>query len=113
MKANRELAEKTIPQEFQQNIRQDIQQNIRQVGFENENVTEKAERQISTIILNDQMTRRLAQNTPTTNVPTLATPLPSQPTVSVTSTPLPEQPPKPDPRYQFNQTEITFPNSAF
>jgi hypothetical protein len=102
---------------------QAIPSNIRQVGFEHEQSggktsgqqiqeqqTEgKPERPISTIILNDSMTRRLVQNTPTTEI---VEPLRSAPVVSA---PLPEPPPQPqaDPRYQFNKTETMFPDKVF
>jgi hypothetical protein len=115
LKANRELAEQAIPS------------NIKQVGFEHKQSEkqsgkqseEKTERPVSTIVLNDSMTRRLAQNTPITETETVE-PLHSVPTASK---PLQEpSPPKPlppttppqiDSRYQFNKTEITFPDKVF
>lgn len=109
MKANRELAEQTIPS------------NIRQVGFEHEQPTkkiekqteEKIERPVSTIVLNDTMTRRLVQNVPSTEIvepkplrlePVLPTPLPEPPQ---------QLPPPTDSRYQFNKTETMFPDKVF
>jgi hypothetical protein len=125
MKANRELAEQAISSN---------PSNIRQVGFEHEQSEkqfekksdEKPERPISTIILNDSMTRRLAQNTPLAEPTTVASePLHSEPVVSaplpttpLPTTPLPKPllpttPPQTDSRYQFNKTEITFPDKVF
>jgi hypothetical protein len=105
MKANRELAEQAIPS------------NIRQVGFEHEQsgvkteqqTPEKPERPVSTIVLNDSMTRRLVQNTPP--ITETLEPLRSAP---VAAAPLPEPPPpQTDPRYQFNKMETMFPDKVF
>ncbi|MDR0335790.1 MAG: hypothetical protein LBI18_01730 [Planctomycetaceae bacterium] len=113
-KANRELAEQAIPSD------------IRQVGFEQEQInaqkTEqqqfeqktlgKPERPVSTIVLNDSMTRRLVQNQ---NVPTTETetvePLRF---AAVEPTPLPKPPPQTaDSRYQFDKMETRFPDKVF
>ncbi|MDR2440580.1 MAG: hypothetical protein LBE12_14555 [Planctomycetaceae bacterium] len=97
MKANRELAEQTIPS------------NIKQVGFEQEQPAEKIERPVSTIILNDSMTRRLVQNIPPTEI---VEPEPLH-VAPVLPTPLPEPLPQTDSRYQFNKIETVFPDKVF
>ncbi|MDR0610880.1 MAG: hypothetical protein LBG58_12270 [Planctomycetaceae bacterium] len=116
MKTNRELAEQASPS------------NIKQVGFEHEQSEkrsekqaekpseEKTERPISTIILNDSMTRRLAQNAPSIGIETVTVePSPSEPVISkpLPRSSLPTTSPQTDSRHQFNKTEITFPDKVF